>query len=303
MNSTDAIRGILLPLPTVFDGTGEVDEPLMREMTQFYLDKGVHGFFPCGSFGQGPAMAVEQRKRVAQLVLEEVRGRVPVVVHIGAVDPYTAIDLGVHARRLGADAVGMVGPYYYGDRTHDELVLHFQMVDQAVQLPLFIYNNPAYQGYAITPALMQRLVAAVPRIFGAKLAMGTLDDALQYLRVIPGFAPFALSSVLMPGMLQGIRGTVSPPLSLVPELAVDLVSAIDGRRDEEATRLQALATEVEGALVRLWKKYGRGPFAEGLRALGFPVKQYPRWPTPPLPAEDREQLLDVLKRARLMAVA
>jgi len=303
MSSTAAIRGILLPLPTVFDGTGEVDEPTMREMTQFYIDKGVHGFFLCGSYGQGAAMGVEQRKRVSQLVAEEVHGRVPVVVQIGAVDPYTAIDLGVHARRLGADAVGMVGPYYYSDRTHDELVMHFQMVDQAVQLPLFLYNNPAYQGYAITPLLMQRLVATVPRIFGAKLAMGTLEEALQYLRAIPGFAAFALSSVLMPGMLQGIRGTVSPPLTLVPELAVDLVSAIDERRDEEATRLQVLVTEVEVALVRLWKKYGRGAFAEGLRALGFRIKQYPRWPTVELPDEDREELLDVLRRARLAAVA
>ncbi len=303
MSSTAAIRGILLPLPTVFDGTGEVDEPMMREMTQFYLDKGVHGFFVCGSYGQGAAMRVDQRKRVAQLVVEEVRGRVPVVVHIGSVDPYTAIDLGGYARGIGADAVGMVGPYYYSDRTHEELVLHFQMVDRAVQLPLFVYNNPAYQGYAITPALMQRLVATVPRIFGAKLGMGTLDDALQYLRAIPGFAPFALSSVLMPGMLQGIRGTVSPPLTLVPELGVDLVSAIDARRDEEATRLQALVTEVEGTLVRLWKRYGRGPFAEGLRALGFRIKEYPRWPTPPLPGEEREQLLDVLRRARVAAVA
>ncbi len=248
-------------------------------------------------------MRIDQRKRVAELVTEEVRGRVPLVVQVGAVDPYTAIELGTHARRLGADAIGMVGPYYYNDRTPDELVMHFQMVDQAVQLPLFIYNNPAYQGYSITPALMQRLVATVPRIFGAKLAMGTLEDALQYVRAIPGFAPFALGNVLMPGMRQGIRGTVSPPLAIVPELGVDLVRAIDERRDEEAIRLQVLVTEVNDTLVRLWKKHGRGPFGEGLRALGFRIKQYPRWPTPPLPAEERAQLLDVLKRVRLEAVA
>lgn len=302
MSSTAMIRGMLLPLPTVFDGTGEVDEPLMHELTQYYVDKGVHAFFLCGSYGQGPAMSVEQRKRVAQLVVEEVRGRVPIVVHIGAVDPYTSIELGMHARRLGVEAVGIVGPYYYSDRTQDELVLHFEMVDKALQMPLFVYNNPAYQGYSITPAVMQRLVAAVPRIFGAKLAMGTLDEALQYVRDIPGFAPFALSTALMPGMRQGIRGTVSPPLTMAPELGVELVKAIDEGRDADALKLQGLVAEVNDTLVRLWKKHGRAAFGEGLRALGFQIKQYPRWPTAPLPESDRQQVRDLLNRVRLTAV-
>jgi dihydrodipicolinate synthase/N-acetylneuraminate lyase len=87
MATTDAIRGMLLPIPTVFDGTGEVDEPLMRDMTQFYVGTGVHGFFVAGSYGQGPAMRPDQRKAVAKLIVEEVRGRIPVVVHSGAVEP------------------------------------------------------------------------------------------------------------------------------------------------------------------------------------------------------------------------
>jgi dihydrodipicolinate synthase/N-acetylneuraminate lyase len=298
MHSTEAIRGMLLPLPTVFDGQGEVDEPVMRDLVQFYLGAGVHAFFVCGSFGQGPAMRPEQRQRVAQLVLEEVRGRVPVVVHIGTVDPYTAIELGQHARAAGADAIGVVGPYYYTDRTEDELVLHFQMIDQAVGLPILVYNNPGYQGYVITPPLMQRLCQAVPRIFGAKLAMGTIPEALEYLRLIPGFAPFILGNGLMPGMRQGIRGTVSPPLAATPELGVDLVRAIDEGRDDDAYRLQAVAAEVNDELVRYWRKYGRVAFREALRALGFPIKQYPRWPTPEMAEEDRQAMLAMLKRAR-----
>jgi dihydrodipicolinate synthase/N-acetylneuraminate lyase len=303
MVTTDAIRGMLLPIPTVFDGTGEVDEPLMRDMTQFYVGTGVHGFFVAGSYGQGPAMRPDQRKAVAKLIVEEVRGRIPVVVHIGAVEPYTAIDLGVHAREIGADAVGMVGPYYYSDHTVDEVVLHYQRVDAAVQLPMLVYNNPGYQGYPIDLPLMQRLCTTVPRIFGAKIAMGTIDDVRRYVEGIPGFAAFALSSGLMPGMLHGIRGTISPPLTLVPELGVDLVRAIDERRDADATRLQEQVREVETVLVRVWKQYGRTPYAEGLRALGFTIKEYPRWPTMPLPEEERGPLLDLLKRARLATVA
>jgi dihydrodipicolinate synthase/N-acetylneuraminate lyase len=303
MHGTEAIRGMLLPIPTVFDGAGEVDAPLMREMTRFYVDAGIHALFVCGSFGQGPAMRPDQRMAVAQLIVEEVRGRIPVIIHIGTVDPYSAVELGQHARAIGADAIGVVGPFYYTDRTHDELVLHFQMIDEAVGLPMLVYNNPGYQGYIITPELMERLVAAVPRIFGAKLAMGTIDEALAYLDRIPGFAPFILGNGLMPGMRQGIRGTVSPPLAATPELGVDLIRAIDEGRDDEAFRLQALASEVNDELVGYWRKYGRIAFAESLRALGFPIKQYPRWPTPAMSDEDKQQMLALLKRARPATVA
>jgi dihydrodipicolinate synthase/N-acetylneuraminate lyase len=298
MRSTDEIRGMLLPLPTVFDGTGEVDEPLMREMVQFYLGAGVHALFVCGSFGQGPAMRPNQRQAVAQLVVEETRGRVPVVIHVGTVDPYSAVELGRHARQIGADAIGVVGPFYYTDRIEDELVLHFQMIDAGVGLPILVYNNPGYQGYVITPALMQRLCATIPRIFGAKLAMGTIPEALEYLGLIPNFAPFILGNGLLEGMRQGIRGTVSPPLAATPELGVDLIRAIDEGRDADALRLQDLASEVNDELVRYWRKYGRIAFAESLRALGFPIKQYPRWPTPSMSEEDRQAMLTVLKRAR-----
>jgi dihydrodipicolinate synthase/N-acetylneuraminate lyase len=292
----------MLPLPTVFDGNGEVDEPVMRDLTQFYLERRINGFFLCGSFGQGPAMRIDQRKRVAALVAEEIRGRVPLVVQVGAADPYTGIELGLHARSIGATAISMVGPYYYNDRLPDEIVLHFQMVDEAVQLPLLVYDNPAYQGYEMTPKFMQRLARAIPRAFGASIASsetkGTIDEARPYMEALPEWAIFASACVLMPGMQRGIRGASSPPLTLAPELAVALVEAIDAGRTDEANWLQTMVSELAQTLARLMSRYGRAPCLEGLRDLGFPVKQYPRWPTVSIPEDERAFLLDLLRRVR-----
>ncbi len=145
-------------------------------------------FLFSGSYGQGPALPPEERKKVAEIVVQQVKHRVPVVVHIGAVDPYTAIDLGKHAKAIGAEAIGHVGPYYYADRSEYEIIEHFKMVDRAVGMPILVYNNPRYSGYNIHPDFMARLVSAVPRIFGAKLAMGSVDEAMAYMKIVK--APF-----------------------------------------------------------------------------------------------------------------
>src|SRR5581483_10928632 len=217
------IRGIVLPAPTVFRADGSVDEKLMRELTDWFIACGVHAFFILGSYGQGPALAPEERKKVAEIVVQQARHRVPVIVHIGAVDPYTAVDLGQHAK-----AIGHVGPYYYADRSEYEIIEHFKMVDRALGMPLLIYNNPRYSGYNIHPAFMARLAEAVPNIFGAKLAMGSVDEAMAYLKLVKQpFATYALASNLVSAMSVGVAGTISPPLAVTPEIGVELVRAID----------------------------------------------------------------------------
>jgi dihydrodipicolinate synthase/N-acetylneuraminate lyase len=102
----------------------------------------------------------------------------------------------------------------------------------------------------------------------------------------------------MPGMLEGLRGSVSAALTLAPELAVALIAAIDEGRVDEANWLQTLVKELAQTLVRLMGSYGRAPCLDGLRALGFPVKQYPRWPTGSLPENEQTFFLDLLKRVR-----
>lgn len=293
------IRGMLLPLPTVFREDGSLDEALMRDLTAHYIGSGVQALFVGGSYGQGPALDTDERKRLAEVVLAEAKGRLPVVVHVGTADPYTTIELGRHALAAGAEALGVVGPYYYADRTPAEVRAHFRLLGRELQAPLLLYNNPKYSGYPMGPELVAQLVAESPQIFGAKIAMGTIDEALQYREAIGReFKPFALASSLYPGMLVGIAGTVSPPLTLCPELGVRLVAAIDEGDHAEALRLQVAVIEMHAALLDLMRRYGRGIYGAGLRELGFAVKQYPRWPVPEIPGEGIERLRVAMETAR-----
>jgi dihydrodipicolinate synthase/N-acetylneuraminate lyase len=261
----------------------------------------VHAFFILGSYGQGPALAPEERKNVAELVVRRVKHRVPVVVHIGAVDPYTAIDLARHAKSVGAEAIGHVGPYYYADRSEYEIIEHLKMVDRAVGMPMLIYNNPRYSGYNIHPGFMARLVEAVPNVFGAKLAMGSVDEAMAYMKIVKApFASFALASNLVSAMSVGVAGTISPPLAVTPEIGVELVRAIDAGDAVRALDLQKSVIRIHDIFLRLAGPFGRTLYCEAMRLRGFEVKMYPRWPSKPLSMEAYDELRDLFVELNLI---
>lgn len=299
----DLVRGIVLPSPTVFHEDGSVDEMLMRELTDWFVACGVHAFFVLGSYGQGPALPPDERKKVAEIIIGQVKRRVPVVVHIGAVDPYTAIDLGKHAKSIGAAAVGHVGPYYYADRSEYEIIEHLKMVDRALGMPMLIYNNPRYSGYNIHPAFMAKLVEAVPNIFGAKLAMGSVDEAMAYLKLVKApFAPYALASNLVAAMSVGVAGTISPPLAVTPEIGVALVRAVDDGDAARALALQKDVIRIHDIFLRLAGSFGRTVYCEAMRLRGFDVKMYPRWPSKPLSREAYDELRDLFTELKIIGV-
>jgi 4-hydroxy-tetrahydrodipicolinate synthase len=187
------------------------------------------------------------------------------------------------------DAVGVVGPYYYSDRNEWELIEHYKMVDKAVDMPMLLYNNPEYSGYPIPPALMAKLREAAPNIFAAKLAMGNIDQAINYLRVLSReFIIFIPITQMLPGMLIGVAGSIAAgsPVT-VPEIGVQLIEAIWAKDFDRAQKIQVLLLGHNERMAPI-RSYGRRITLEGLRLRGLAVKEYPRWPTKPLSAEHQK---------------
>lgn len=297
------IKGIVMPILTPFKEDGELDEPMGCALADFLIVSGVHALFLLGSFGQGPVMRMDQRKRYAEVICKHVRGRVPVIVHVGTADSYSTAELGLHAQSLGCDAIAVVGPYYYSDHTEYEVMEHFKEVGQRVKMPMIIYNNPPYSGYDITPPMMLRLKEQVPQIFGTKLSADSLETALNYLNQLPrDFSIFGLASSIMPGALYGIRGTIVPPWVAFPELAVALWRALEAKQLDEALQLQMKINELQTALRPLGRIYGRAIQCETVRARGFAVKKFPRWTTKPLLPEHRDLLVSAMSKAGLSVV-
>jgi dihydrodipicolinate synthase/N-acetylneuraminate lyase len=290
------IKGIVLPLLTPLKDDGELDEGMGCELADFVIGAGVHALFLLGSFGQGPVLRPEQRKKFAEVMVKHVRGRVPVIVHIGTADVYSSVDLALHAKSVGCDAIAAVGPYYYNDHSEYEIFEHFREIGRRVKMPLLIYNNPPYQGYDISPGMMVALKEQIPELFGTKLSADSLETALAYLSQLPkDFSIFGLASALMPGALYGIRGTIIPPMNAFPELAVALWKALEEARLEDALKLQKQINDLRGSMRKLVRTYGLATHCEAVRLRGFAIKKFPRWTTRVVSEEDRETLRRVFQ--------
>lgn len=293
----DRFKGLIAPIPGVFDGKGEPDLPMMERLADWYIEAGAHGFFVLGSQGQGAACSVEQRKAIAETVVRKVAGRVPVIVQVGAVDPYSSMELGAHAKEIGADAIGIVGPYYYSDRSEWELIEQHKQVDAATGLPVLLYNNPQYSGYPTPPSMMAKLKEAIPNVFGSKLANGNLGQARNYLRTLgDDFVIFVPITMMLPGMLVGVNGSIAAGAPVtVPEAGVQLIEAIWAGDYLRAQKLQVLMIE-HGDRTSVLRQYGRRTTLEGLRIRGHDVKEYPRWTTRPMTKEHLKLYEDCIKR-------
>lgn len=150
------MHGVIPPMLTPFKENGDLDEENLRKLVRF-LRSEVDGVFICGSYGSGPLMSVEERKRVAEITMEE-HGKLQVVVMTGCINTRDTIELTQHAKKIGADAASAVAPYYYHYSMKD-VVQYYQDILDAVgtDFPFYIYNNPKFSGYAVDLKTMHRL--------------------------------------------------------------------------------------------------------------------------------------------------
>ena len=233
------LSGIIPPLTTPFTREGEVYEEGLRQLVDFQIERGVHGLFICGTYGSGPLMTTAQRQRVHEVVQNQVRGRITVVAHVGATSTEQAVELAQHAASIGIPYVSSISPFYY---QHDErtLVEYFRTLVQAVDVPVYVYNNPKTSGINITPALLRRLADVGVR--------GIKDSGFSYIdfthlvlamqdkpdmRLIVGTEGIAL-----PAWMAGAKGCVSGLANAFPEIMVELWNLFQAGEYEQAARLQ-----------------------------------------------------------------
>jgi 4-hydroxy-tetrahydrodipicolinate synthase len=212
---TKQFSGIIPPVITCFDEEGRINEAAQREVIRFQA-KHVNGFYPCGTYGSGPLMTVEERKRVAKIVVEE-KGSCDVIVHVGAINTHQSVELAEHAQSIGADAVGAIPPYYY-KYTSEQLLDHYRALIRAVDIPVFLYNNPGLSGNPISAEMLATL--ADEGLAGVKDSAFDLVSFYMYLIKVrkPDFIFIIGTEAIAAAALDaGANGVISGLANVFPE--------------------------------------------------------------------------------------
>lgn len=231
------IGGIIPPVITCFDKHGKIDESAQREIVRF-LAKYVQGFYPCGTYGSGPLMSAEERKRVAKIVIEE-KGTAKAIIHVGATSTAEALDLARHAEAAGADAIGAIPPYYYA-YSQDQLIEHYRKLIDAVKIPVFLYNNPELSRNPVSPESLR--VLAEDGLAGVKDSSFDLVNFYNYVLSVkkPGFTFIVGTEAIAAAALDaGAAGVIAGLANVFPEFLVDFFTTWK-KGDPHATTLKQL---------------------------------------------------------------
>jgi len=232
--------GVVPPMVTPFTRAGDVDEPNLAKLVEF-LCRHVHGLFICGSYGNGPLMTVEEKKRVMDVVMRHRRPGVQVVVHVGTTNVRDSVALACYAEKVGADKVSSVVPYYF-HHTPESIKLHFERLVRAVTIPVYAYNNPKFTGVAMDVPLVQEL--ADLGVAGIKDSSFDIMVLASFVRKIknPDFdVVLGTEAMFLYAATLGVRAFIPGLGNAFPEICVDLY---DAATRFEIARAQTLQTRV-----------------------------------------------------------
>ncbi len=290
------LHGVFTALVTPMTEAGAVDEKALRRLVDFQIDGGVDGLVPIGTTGESPTLSGEECKRVIQIVVEQARGRVPVVAGAGSNCTSEAIEYSRDAKEVGADATLQVAPYY-NKPTSEGFLGHFRAIADAVDIPLIVYNIASRTGKNIDNATMLQL-AQHKNIAGVKEASGDIGQVMELIRARP--KNFVVLSgddnLVFTLMALGGEGVISVASNLVPDRMARFVGAAR-KGDWEAAR--KMHYELLPLFKALFIETNPIPIKAAMAMKGMMAESY-RLPMCPMTPKNRESLASTLRELSIL---
>ncbi|MFT4253782.1 MAG: 4-hydroxy-tetrahydrodipicolinate synthase [Caulobacter sp.] len=288
-------KGVIPALVTPFQN-GEVDEKGFVALVERQIAGGVHGLVPVGTTGETSTLSHDEHKRVVELCVKTARGRVPVMAGAGSNSTDEAIDLVRHAKTVGADAALVVTPYY-NRPSQEGMYQHYKAINDAVELPVFVYNVPGRTGVDISNDTLVRL-SKLPNIVGIKDATGDLTRiSLQRITcgedwvMLSGDDPTALGY-----MAHGGHGVISVTSNVAPDACATFMNACFGGDWETARYWQDRLIKLHKAL---FLDSSPAPTKFALAQLGLSTEDV-RLPITPCAEAVRPAILEAMREAGLV---
>jgi len=238
------LEGVITAMVTPFNEDGTVNCDKMRALTRFLMEKGVDCFYPLGTTGECMRIPEEERKQIAETVINEVDHKKTVYIHVGAPTEDETIRLARHAQKAGADGIGVVTPIYISANER-ELVEYFVRVANSVPgFPVYLYGIPQCAGNDITAEVAAQVAARCENVVGVKYSRTDLLRVDQFLlirnetfKVVPG-----MDKLLLPELAMGCDGVISGISCVYPEPFVHVYQEYKKGNLAEARKWQRIAT-------------------------------------------------------------
>ena len=236
------ITGVIPAELTPFTLDGALDLDRLRTITAFLVAKNINGLYVTGSTGEGFMMSPDERKLVVETVMDEVAGRVPVIVHVGAISTHLSTDLARHAEAQGAAAISSVPPIYWAF-TPDQVFNYYADITAATKLPMIVYNVPLAGPMGFD--LIARL-ATIEGVVGVKYTAPTHSDIMRIKNEIGrDFLVYSgADEMAMSGLAFGADGIIGSFYNVMPEVFLALFAAMKDGRLADAEALQSTANAI-----------------------------------------------------------
>jgi len=286
------LTGMMSALLTPFDRDGNVNFTVLSDLVEWQLARGLAGFYILGSSGEGLLMSEAERRSVAEAVLRQVKGRVPVVVHVGALTTRAACALASHAAEIGADATSSIPPFYYNVGPEGVKQYYIQ-VAAASGLPFYIYNIPGTTGVNVAVDVVRELLAAVPNLRGMKYTAYDLYAMRKIVELDEGrFNVLSgADEMMLAAQAMGADGAIGTSENFLPRVFVDAYTAF---RAGDIPAAQAQQAKINWAVNAFLSFPSLAAVKEIMRLLGFDLGS-PRPPLLALTDDQRGRLREMLE--------
>jgi len=237
MTAKTSFRGSFTALVTPF-ANGSVDEKAFRSLVDWQIAEGTDGLVPVGTTGESPTLSHEEHRQVVEWCVEQVKGRVPVIAGAGSNSTSEAVELARHAQECGASAVLVVTPYY-NKPTQEGLYRHFKAINDAVGIPIIIYNIPPR-------SVIDMSVETMARLFELEHIAGVKDATANVVRVSQQRAAMGAGFNQLSGedasalgfMAHGGHGCISVTSNVAPRLCAEFQDACQNGEYAAALKIQ-----------------------------------------------------------------
>ena len=236
MKDMKKYEGIIPAFYACYDNDGKVNLAAVRELTQYYIDKGVQGLYVGGSSGECIYQSKEERKVVLEEVMKVAKGKLTIIAHIACNNTADSCELAAHAESLGVDAIASIPPIYFKLPPHAIAKYWNDMSAAAPNTDFIIYNIPQLAGVSLSVPLLKEMLKN-PRCIGVKNSSMPTQDIQMW--ADEGAIVFnGPDEQLISGLVMGAIGGIGGTYGAMPELYVELYRCVKAGEMAKALEIQ-----------------------------------------------------------------